>query len=157
MKKYALYLLIVLGMTTTSWGAFACVVVPACTPCDENVRIDFTACIPYNCDDTPEVDYCVRGNMVVVDIVYDCEDCRCGGRTTVRKHVCVPLCPGVYSVLVRISVNCDDGCWSFGPRVAAIGSAFFKVCSCDPCPSPWSLPQWPCGGCCPDGDGPATQ
>lgn len=155
MKKYALLLLIVLGVSTTAWGGFACVTVPATTPCDQEVCMNFQACLPYDCTDTPAVDYCVRGNMVIVDIVYQCADCTCGGRTAVNEDLCLDLCPGVYSVLVRISVDCADACWDFGPRVSALGSAFFKVCSCEPCASPWCLPEYPCGDCC--GDGTTTQ
>jgi hypothetical protein len=147
MKKYTLLLLIVLGVSTTAWGSFACVTVPPCTPCADDVCIGVTACLPYNCSGEPIVEYCVYGNMVLVDILYTCEDCACGGRTAVDTGVCVPLCPGVYSVLARVSVECESGCWATGPRVSAIGSAFFKVCCDNPCPSPWCLPQYPCGGC----------
>ncbi len=142
MKKQALLLLIVLGMSTTAWGAFACVTVPPCTPCDELVCINVKACIPYDCEIVGDPVVCVRGNMVIVDISYSCEDCACGGKTEVNKNVCVDLCPGAYSVLVKVSVDCE--CWPFGPRVAAIGSAFFKVCCNVPCPSPGCVPQSPC-------------
>jgi hypothetical protein len=150
MKKQALLLLIVLGISTTAWGSFAYVTVPPCTPCGEQVCINVKACIPYDCEivGTPLV--CVRGHMVVVDICYNCLECACGGKTVVGEDVCVDLCPGVYSVLVRVSVDCD--CWSFGPRVSAIGSAFFKVGFCEPCP-PSGCPSAPSGGCCSGGDG----
>jgi hypothetical protein len=152
MKKYTLLLLLVLGISTTAWGGFACVNVPACTPCEEDVQINVTACIPYDCDCPAEIRHCVRGNMVLVDIDYTCHGCTCGGKKEVNKNVVVPLCPGIYSVLVRINVDCDDDCWPFGPRVAAIGSAFFKVCCNDPCPSPWCPTPYPCAGC-PDDNG----
>jgi hypothetical protein len=142
MKKQALLLLLVLGISTTAWGSFACVTVPACTPCDEQVCINVKACIPYDCEMVGEPIVCVRGSMVIVDICYSCQDCVCGGKTVVNENACVDLCPGVYSVLVRVSVDCD--CWSFGPRVSAIGSAFFKVCCDDPCPSPGCPTQSPC-------------
>jgi len=134
MKKQALLLLLVLGISTTAWGSFACVTVPPCAGCCEDVTINVKACLPYECDPAGPPKVCVRGNMVIVDICYECEDCECGGCTLVDKNVTVALCPGAYSVLVRVSVDCE--CWKFGPRVSAIGSAFFKVCPCDPC-WPW--------------------
>ena len=139
MKKQALLLLLVLGLSTTAWGAFACVTVPPCAGCCEEATINVKACLPYDCELEGPATVCVRGNMVVVDICYECEDCVCGGCTLVDETVEVALCPGAYSVLVRVSVDCE--CWPFGPRVSAIGSAFFKVC--------------PCGPCCPGGCTPA--
>lgn len=144
MKKHVLLFLIILGLSTTAWGGFACVTPPACAVCCEPATINVRACIPYNCVVVDDPDVCVRGNMVVVDIYLSCQDCECGGCTMVDEEVSVALCPGTYSVIARIHVECSSDCWPSRPRVGAMGSAFFKVSCGDPCGSPYWPPSWPC-------------
>lgn len=147
MKKHVLLFLIVLGLSTAAWGSFACVTPPACAVCCEEATINVRACIPYDCEVACDPVVCVRGNMVVIDIYLECEDCKCGGCTLVNEDVSVSLCPGTYSVLAKIHVQCDSGCLSY-TKIGAMGSASFKVACCDPCCWPW-WPSWFCNPCQP--------
>lgn len=129
MKKYGLLFVMVLAMSTAAWGSIARVTVPPCAPACEPVCAHVDACLPCEAPGGPDVNVCVRGNMVIVDMVYDCEDCGCGGATCIDK--CVNLgefCPGMYSVIVRIFCVCDDPCCDSRPRICALGSTFLRVC-----------------------------
>ena len=138
MKKYGLLLLMVLASSTTAWGAFACVEAPkyAC-PC-EDVYINVSACLPFECEPCYDTKVCVRGNMVIVDMYFYCEDCKCGGATCIDECVNIgEFCPGMYSVIVRIHCKClDPGCYRMKrARICALGSTFFRVCKyCPPAP-----------------------
>lgn len=132
MKKYGLFFMMVLVMSTSAWGAIARVTASECASACAPVHVQVETCLPVECPGAPCVDVCVRGNMVIVDMVYDCEDCGCGGATCVDK--CVNLgdfCPGMYSVIVRIFYVCDDPCCGSRPRCCALGSTFLRVCCPD--------------------------
>lgn len=133
MKKYGLLVLIVAAMSTTAWASpFASVKAPECAPACEDVMVHVDACLPYDCEEMC-TKVCVRGNMIIVDMFYGCEDCKCGGATCISECVNVgELCPGMYSVVVRIYCKCEGSCCS-RPRVCALGSTFLRV-GCDgPC------------------------
>jgi len=132
MKKYGLLLAMVLVMSTTAWGGIASVCVPKCNCACEPVYAHVETCLPYDDCELHCTNVCVRGNMVIVDMLYVCADGACGGATCVDE--CVDLgefCPGMYSVIVRI--NCACGCCA-RPRICALGSTFFRVvpCLCQP-------------------------
>jgi len=128
MKKYGLLFVMVLVMSTTAWGSMACVSVPSCAPVCEPVHAQVNACLPYYCSGDPCVNVCVRGNMIIVNMVYECEDCDCGGATCVDECVDLgELCPGMYAVVVRIYCACE--CYSC-PRICALGSSFMRVVPC---------------------------
>ena len=128
MKKYGLLMVIVLAMSTAAWaGPFACVMVPRCVPACEEVKIHVKACLPFDCDDEPCIRVCRRGGFVLVDILYDCDDCCCGGATCVDGCVDIgEFCPGRYIVIVRIYCQCGGPC-CYMPRVCAMGSASFTA------------------------------
>jgi len=131
MKKYGLLLMVVLVMSSTAWGGMARVMTPKCAPACEPVWAHVKACLPYECEEHCTT-VCVRGNMIIVDMLYTCEDCSCGGATCVDKCVDLgDLCPGMYSVVVRI--HCACGCCP-RPRICALGSSFFRVVPCLPAP-----------------------
>ena len=142
MKKYALLMLIVLGMSTAAWaGPWACVDAPACVCSDECVNINVGACIPGRFCGDPYVKWCVKGNLVLVDIYLVRYD-ECHDSLKLCEPVCLEnLCPGNYSVVARIYVK-DVGPCAFPGRsvLTAMGSTRFTVKCCDPCCSPW--PWW---------------
>lgn len=146
MKKYAMMMLVVLGLSTVaSAGPWACVTVKPCIPCDEEVCINVQGCVPGE-GEVVDVEACVRGGIVFVDVYVEISD-KCRDSVKVDEDVCVgDLCPGQYAVIAKI--YCKDApdpcskCWSpFGCRysVCAIGSKWFRVVSCNPyCPPfPW--------------------
>ncbi len=131
MKKYGLLFVMVLALSTTAWGSMACVSVPPCVCACEPVTANVRACIPYDCELHCE-SVCVRGNVIVVDMLYVCEDCPCGGATCINENIDLgELCPGMYSVVVKIRCACScDSC----PKTCALGSTFFRTIYCPTCP-----------------------
>ena len=146
MKKYALLLFLVLGMSTTTWGlTFACVqVTPNSPSCDDDITICVSGCIPGNCA-VVDSRVCVKGSIITVDIYMEC-DCQCAPPYATKYNECFDigfLCPGRYTVMAR--VHCADlgGCGllcSCPGGVCAVGSAPIHVCCANPC-WPW---YWPC-------------
>lgn len=146
MKKCALIMLLVLGTSTAAWaGSWACVTVPACLNCDENVCINVQGCVPGE-GQVVDKEVCVKGGIVFVDIYVEIQD-KCVGSVKVDEDVCAgDLCPGQYAVIAKIysrqADDCCSSCWNpFGNRYStyAMGSAWFSVVSCNPCcpPFPW--------------------
>ncbi len=142
MKKYALLMLIVLGTSTVAWaGPWASISVPPGVCSGQPVTITVGACLQgqYTCDQP--VDWCVHGNLIIVDIhltrVNACHDALqlCKDVNIMR------LCPGTYSVVARIYVRDKGLCGKPGMYVmSAVGSTWFNVKCCNPCGSPF--PWW---------------
>ena len=149
MKKYALLLFLVLGMSTTTWGlSFACVqVTPECPSCEENITICVSGCIPGDCY-IADSQVCVRGSIITVDI-YMCCEYKCEPPYSTTFNQCLDLgalCPGWYSVMAKVHCTDMGACGPFctcPTGICATGSAFFRVCCDDPC---W--PWWPCAPPC---------
>lgn len=149
MKKCALLLLMVLGISTTAWGSsFACVEVsPDCPSCEDDITICVSGCVPGDCA-IDDVEVCVKGSIIYMDI-YMCCDCDCEPPYSTKFDVCEDigsLCPGAYAVIAQVhcaGCDCDPCSGPCRPGVCALGSAFFRVCCDDPC-GPWYPPCGPC-------------
>ena len=130
MKKCVLLPLILFATGTTAWGALADVVPPA-EPCAcEDLYLHISTCIPYECE-PHYTKVCVHGSMVIVDMYYTCDDCKCGGAACIDECVNIgDFCPGVYSVIVRITCMCGDPCCCGRAKICALGSTFFRVGMC---------------------------
>ena len=144
MKKHALLILIVLGVSTAAWaGPWACVDVPACVCSDQCVAVKVGACIPGQFNECQtRVESCVQGGFIFVDIYLTRYD-KCQGSLNLCESVQVgTLCPGVYSVVARVYVKDVGPCTLpfLRPVLTAIGSANLRVVCCDPCCWPW--PFW---------------
>ena len=135
MKKYVLLLLMLSATGKTAWGAIADVMPPEEACACEDLYIQVSTCIPYDCE-PHYTRVCVRGSMIIVDMYYACDDCRCSGATCIDECVNIgDFCPGVYAVIVRIYCVCGDPCCCARPRICALGSTFFRVemcCTPDP-------------------------
>jgi hypothetical protein len=154
MRKYAVVLLIVLGLSTGAWaGLRACVSVsPHCPTCQDDVWLAVSAEVPGQCY-VADIKTCIQGGSIVATIILDCDDC--SGCTSIDQTVDLgTLCPGLYIAFVKIVANppdcgCPDCCGPCGgcldmPRLVAVGATNFRVTCANSC---W--PWWPWGGCCP--------
>lgn len=143
MKKYALLMLIVLGISAPVWGCTrASVCTPECVSCTDCVKVTVRACIPGDCD-LARIKKSVVGNIVLVDICVKCEcpcgcSCTCPGVTRIREEVCLgKFCPGIYSVIANVYCKNVDECCPhckslLGNSVipCASGAGFFHVRGC---------------------------
>ena len=125
MKKYGLLLMIVLAASTTTWGSLASVwTCPKSPNCGDTVKVYVKACVPGVCEVVCVDKTCV-GNMIIVDVYLDC--LRACDSTEVCEEKCIgELCPGMYSVFVRIWSS-YGGCRA---SVAALGLTFLRVAPC---------------------------
>jgi hypothetical protein len=143
MRKYALLLLIVLGIGAPAWGVTqASVCVPGCVSCNTYVKATVRACIPGNCE-VVSAKSRVLGNVILVDVFVKCKcpwqgPCAWPGVTPICKEV--PLgkfCPGIYSVLANVyCLNVDTCCPQCRSLLGtptipcATGAGFFRVYGC---------------------------
>ncbi len=149
MRKYALLMLIVLGIGAPAWSATrARVIIPDCVSCWDCVKVTVRACVPAECE-VACVKKSILGNIILVDIYLKCE-CQCGcgcpyPRTTqiCEKVYLGKFCPGIYSVIANVYCRnvdkCCPQCKSLlgSPTLpCAAGAGFFRVRGCT---WPWWL------------------
>lgn len=144
MKKCALLMLIVLGISAPAWGVNrVAVCVPGCVTCKDCVKVMVQACIPGDCDVMCSKSR-VLGNIILVDVFVKCKcqcgcSCKCPGVTPICERVRVgKLCPGIYSVIANVYCKnidtCCPKCQSLlgsSPAIpCATGAGFFRVLGC---------------------------
>jgi hypothetical protein len=146
MKKYALLLLLVLGLSSTALAACRVgvrVSQPTTLPpvCGEDVAIRATVCTS-NSSEFVQFKQSQYGNIIYVDMYLKCTGLR--GPTTISKGKWIlrPAECGFYIVVVRVWMDYSNCCcWPYcmmpQPMLCGMGSVYFRVC-CDDC----------CGPCC---------
>lgn len=160
MKKTALLLLLVLGLSSTALGYCpVCVSVgPACPSCDDLVALSIEACVAGTCTVPPcNVKVCANPctRIITVEVVAECTcTCGCTHLTLSGDGLDIdPLPCGMYMVVVKVYRQCTDGCCcnpcGCPPVFCGMAMKSFKVvcdcCGCYPCRCRFCWPCW----CCP--------
>ncbi|HPC95226.1 MAG TPA: hypothetical protein PLU87_09800 [Sedimentisphaerales bacterium] len=159
MKKTALILFLVLGLSGTALGYCpVCVSAsPACPSCDDPVALTIQTSVPGTCTVPPGnmtvcVNPCTR--IITVDVVANCTStCGCTPLTLTGGDLNLGTLPcGLYMVVVKVYRQSSGGCCNpCGSRPVFCGMAMksFKVvcdcCGCYPCRCMFCWPCW----CCP--------
>ncbi|MBN1361194.1 MAG: hypothetical protein JW993_11400 [Sedimentisphaerales bacterium] len=156
MKKYALLMLLVLGMSSVAMGICKVDVCVNPVRCGEPVIANVKICCSGQWTSAAQHKVTPCGSIIYLDVYLKCTSrcgCMCSGPREVpllREARC-----GLYMVLVRVWMDYSDclcwPCFSFcQPILSGMGSTTFKVCcedcGCWPC---CCLFQWPC---CLDGN-----
>ncbi len=142
MKKYALLLLLVLGMSSVALGYCKVDVSIGPTACGEPLRAQVKVCGTGQWA-VAGTKTTVYGNTIYFDVRLKCTSlcsCTCRGPESVKlldKAKC-----GMYAVVVRVWMDYSEcGCWPYcmfpQPVFCGMGSAFTQVycpqCGCFPC------------------------
>lgn len=161
MKKTALILFLVLGLSTTALGYCpVCVSVdPACPSCEDSVALSITTCAPGDCE-VADVQVCTSpcSHIITVNVLLNCTCAQGCTSLTIDESVDSDLnldtlpC-GLYAVVVKVYRQCTDGCCcnpcGCPPVFCGMAMKSFKVvcdcCGCYPCRCMFCWPCW----CCP--------
>ena len=143
MKKCIWLFVLVLGMSTTAWGACQVDVGvnPSAPTCEDTVYASINIRCSGDC--TFETRTVRRmGNLIYVDVYLECDcPCGCSELPHLGPEILDEPCCGLYMVVVR--VWCTYTYWPYcmfrRPIFCGMGSTHFRVCCPDCC-------CWPC--CC---------